>query len=383
MSRSSEFSYRASGVNRNSRAKLRQMITQNLPSREDYPYGKPLELPFGRLYRSGKNSPYYLDFEIEGVGTKTLLAELDPDGYSTIGIDGVAMVANDIARSGARTILLNDAIHIANSDRKIVRKIIAGVQAGTQLCGATLASGETGDVSEILHPSLKAETNSLPFDLIVSGLGTAWEQDVIRGNIRAGDDILGIESSGVHSNGVTLARKILLKNWRGRFDPFDTPEGFRRPLIKELLTPTRIYAKALEAVNRRFNLKAAIHVTGDGLAKFSRLAEFQADVTSERGRGTVRRKGIGFDLDNIGEMPDIFRLIFDSARELGKKVSIQEMFRTFNMGIGFAVVVAKEDSDGVLDQLDRYFPSKKIGRVTDSGWIIVSRYEGASRAFSI
>lgn len=374
--RCAQFSYAATGIDRVSRKNLRLNILQDSKTRSNYLFGKTIELPFSTIYQTGKNSNDYYDFQIEGVGSKTLLAEIDPAGYKTIGIDGVAMVANDIVRSGARVILLSDAIHIAKSKEKIVRQIISGVEAGAEMCSAALASGETGDVSEILHNPLTNSKSSLPFDLIVSGLGILNEGEIISGRVAPGDAIIGIESSGIHSNGITLARKILLKNWGGKFEPHEAPNHLETTLIKEMLRPTRIYAKAISEVCQNLKLKAALHITGDGLAKFSRLTEFGPKANSKKRSFTDN--SIGFQFDSLGKMPEIFKLIYDTARRMKKPITLQEMFRTFNMGVGFAVVVGKNDTDGALDLFNRHFPTRRIGKVTRTAGVVVLNYEGKS-----
>jgi phosphoribosylformylglycinamidine cyclo-ligase len=369
MSSRERFSYKAVGVDRNARKILRSSLTRSLGS--NFRYGDPVELPFGNVYPTYRSSARYFDFQIEGVGTKTLLAELAND-YTTIGIDGVAMVANDICRSGADTVLLSDAIHIARSERKIVRDIVKGVQKGAELCGATLASGETGDVAEILHPRIS--NRSLPFDLIVSGLGLVDRNHIVWGNVNPGDAIIGIESSGIHSNGVTLARKILLKEWGGRFDANDIPEILGKPVLKELLTPTRIYAQAISEIRNKIEIGATLHITGDGFAKFSRLTEFQKIRTNRTGPSNHSSRG--FEFDNLGDPPPIFKLILQAAKEMGKALSLKEMFRTFNMGFGFAFIVDKKSSDEALELSARHFPAKVIGHVTNRPGVVVVDYQG-------
>jgi phosphoribosylformylglycinamidine cyclo-ligase len=360
-----KFSYKAAGVDRKSREKLRHSIGANLRDQK-YRLGKILELPFQKLFQTGEGSKNYFDFQIEGVGTKTLLAELD-DNYGTIGIDGVAMVANDIARSGAQTVLLSDAIHIAKSKNDVINQLLDGVKEGARLCGAVLASGETGDVGEILHRSNKEDSPS--FDLIVSAMGMVESKSVIHGDIRPGDAILGAESSGIHSNGLTLARKILLKNWGGYYDPYDMPDGLDQPVVRELLKPTRIYAKAIPEVTKEIKIKAALHVTGDGFAKFARFAEFR------QGKKERSAKRIGFELDGLMQMPELFNLIKRTAQRIGKSLSFREMFMTFNMGVGFAVIVESKDAERALDHLNRFFPTLWIGHVTNQPGVVVKHFD--------
>jgi len=296
--------------------------------------------------------------EIEGVGTKTLLAELSGD-YTTIGIDGVAMAVNDVARSGSDPILISDAIHISKSNPQILHSILSGVRKGSKIAGCTLASGETGDVAEVLHDRI--EGGSFPFDLFVSCLGIVKKADIIRGNISPGDRIIAMESSGVHSNGLTLARKVLLRQWGGRFDHRDTPADLGRSLIEELMVPTRIYVKEMKTLRETAKIEAAVHITGDGLSKFRRLLHWQSKIG---------KSSLGLKL-KLSKKPAIFKLIMDTARASGKPISTTEMFRTFNMGYGFAIILSPKDAPPALDSLNNLCPAEDIGYVTTDGKISV------------
>jgi phosphoribosylformylglycinamidine cyclo-ligase len=322
-----------------------------------YAHGTPIKLPFSTVFpimESGGD--WFYDLQVEGVGTKTLLAELSGN-YSTIGIDAVAMVVNDVIRSGAEPLLISDAIHAAESRPAWIDEVLGGVRRGARLASCTLASGETGDVPEILHARLSGRGPSIPFDLIASCFGRASKGSLIMGNLSVGDRVIGIESSGIHSNGLTLARKVLLKKWGGLYDPWDEPSEIGKPVIDELMEPTRIYAKALASgASVASGVSAALHITGDSFGKFQRLIDWSS------GRG----KDVGFDFRLQKRTPGVFQLIYDSARALGRKISMTEMFRTFNMGYGFALVVKKSDSHDVLDALNRHFPSDEIGSVSTS-----------------
>ncbi|MDA4111450.1 MAG: AIR synthase-related protein [Thaumarchaeota archaeon] len=311
-----------------------------------------VKLPFGTLYPSPGNAQTYFDFQIEGIGTKTLLAELSGN-YSSIGIDAVAMAVNDVIRSGARPVLLTDAIHISNSDPRKVRQLVSGVRAGAKTAGSLLVSGETGDVAEILHQSI--EVDSPPFDLFVSCLGLAKEDQIIDGDVSPGDRIIGLRSSGIHSNGLTLARKVLLKKWGGKFDSWDIPGKLQRSVIEELLLPTMIYSSGLERLREDVKIKAAIHITGDGFSKFRRLSSWK------RLQGGSR---IGFTFKLDEKIPEIFRLIHRTAKLIGLPLSLKEMYKTFNMGYGFAVIVAKDDRSRTLDSLNNEFVADDIGFVS-------------------
>ena len=349
--------YAQLGIDRNFRQKSQNGIQSILQAEtRRYKSGKPIRLPFGNIFPTSKSGEDFFDFQIEGVGTKTLLAEV-AGKYDTIGIDGVAMAVNDILRSGADPLLLSDGIHIRKSEQKVLDSLISGVQKGAEISNSVLASGETGDVCEILHDPLLED--NLPFDLFVSCLGLVQKDSIVRGRLSLGDQVIGLESSGIHSNGLTLARKTLLKKWGGLYDPYDIPEVLDRPLIEELLEPTRIYSRAIAGLRKDgIEIKAAIHVTGDGLGKFSRLLDYK----------TNSRVGLRLKLSR---KPAIFQLIIDSAKKLGTPVSTIEMFRTFNMGIGFGICVSKANLSGAIDSLNKECVGENIGFVTGDGKISV------------
>jgi len=351
--------YAKVGIERKTREKSQQSI-QSLLHREAnrYQFDKPLDLPFGKVFPLPQLSDQYFDFQIEGVGTKTLLAELSRK-YDTIGIDGVAMAVNDVMRSGSDPVFLSDGIHISKSDPAVLNSILSGVEKGAQISGCSLVSGETGDVGEILHGSIA--NGSSPFDLFVSCLGILERKNAITGHISKGDVVIGLQSSGIHSNGITLARKVLLKKWGGLYDLYDQPGYLERPVIDELLEPTRIYVRAIQTLRKEeIRIRAAVHITGDGLAKFSRLLRVQR-----------RRNGdLGLRLNLFGR-PPIFDLILDAAKQKGMPIPIVEMFRTFNMGIGFAIIVSPKDSRGAIDSLNNECQAQNIGLVSSDGRISI------------
>lgn len=373
MNKQRRLTYAATGVSREMREKSRDTISSGLLSESlRYGHGNAMRLPFGFVYPAKSARNEFYDLQIEGVGTKTLVAELIGK-YDTIGIDGVAMAVNDVIRSGARPILLSDAIHIGSLDRTKVGALIKGVRKAARISECILASGETGNVSEILHQ--ETSKSSPPFDMIVSCLGTAKKAELILGEIKPGDSIIGLRSSGIHSNGFTLARKVLLKQWGGRFDPWDRPPIIRRPVVEELLEPTRIYVKPVLEAAQRVDLKAAVHVTGDGFAKFRRLLNW---------RRKLKQSGVsvGLKFEGLRRMPAIFRLIHETARSNRTPISLAEMFRTFNMGYGFAVFVSRNQTDSALDLLNRHTRAEKIGRVTGDGQITV-RTNDSERPLSL
>ncbi|MGB9713946.1 MAG: phosphoribosylformylglycinamidine cyclo-ligase [Candidatus Bathyarchaeales archaeon] len=349
------FTYSRAGVDRKLRRKSKGALTVLKRTYRFSRYGKVIRLPYGNIFPFRENC--YLDLVIEGVGTKVLVAQL-AEKYDTIGIDGVAMAVNDVIRSGARPLAVADNIHAQVSDPVLVREWMKGIVKGAEEASCVVPSGEIGDVGELI----KGLVEGKGFDMVFAAIGEVERDKVISGkDLRTDDVVIGLRSSGIHSNGISLARKILFKHWGGKYEPFDIQEGFHREIVYEVLEPTRIYVKPLLKVAEEVKVKAAVHITGDAYLKFDRLTAFS--------------KGVGFEFDNFKPQP-IFELIQKTASELGGVLTDEEMFRTFNMGWGFAIVVDKEDADRAMDVLDRTgVNAEQIGLVNDSGRITI-RYKG-------
>jgi phosphoribosylformylglycinamidine cyclo-ligase len=340
------FTYSSAGVNRRLRSKSKRALRI---LRETYGfscYGEVVNLPYGNIFPIGNG--YFLDFVIEGVGTKVLVAQLAKK-FDTIGIDGVAMAVNDVIRSGAKPLAVADNIHVQFSDLSLIRELLKGIAKGAVEAECVVPGGEIGDVAEVV----KGLVEGKGFDMVVAAIGMVSGEKIIYGrDVKAGDVILGLRSSGIHSNGISLARKVLLKRWGGKYEPYDVPEGLDREVVYEVLEPTKIYVKPLLRVREEVKVKAAVHITGDAYLKFDRLTKFS--------------RGIGFEFDNFKPQP-IFELIQRTASELGGKISDGEMFKTFNMGWGFAVIVDKKDRDKALDILEKNgAQAEPIGYVTGS-----------------
>jgi phosphoribosylformylglycinamidine cyclo-ligase len=352
---SRKFTYAKAGVNRELRAESKKALRILKETYKFSHYGGIVQLPYGNIFPVGKNR--YLDLVVEGVGTKVLVAQL-AGKYDTIGIDGVALAVNDVIRSGAKPLAIADNLHAQVSNPELVEELLKGITKGALESECVVPSGEIGDVAEVI----KGLVEGKGFDMVVATVGEVASENIIYGrDIKPGDVIVGMRSSGIHSNGITLARKILFKCWGGRYEPFDTPEGFDREIVYEVLEPMKIYVKPLLRTGEEVRVKAAVHITGDAYLKFSNLQKFS--------------RGIGFEFTNFKPQP-IFGFIQKTASELGKKITDDEMFKTFNMGWGFAIIVDKADADEAIDVLEKTgVHSEQIGYVTDSGGIRV-RYKG-------
>ena len=338
--------YKDAGVNRNLRRESKKALRILKKTYTFLKQNKIIKLPYGNILQISKN--WYLDLVIEEIGTKVLVAQL-AEKYDTIGVDGVAMAVNDVIRSGAKPLSIADNIHVQVSDPFLVKELIKGVCAGACEAECPVVGGEIGDVAEIV----KGVKEGKGFDIVVAAIGKVSKEKLILGrNMRTGDIIVGLRSSGVHSNGISLVRKILFKRWGGKYEPYAVPDGLDREVVFEVLEPTKIYVKPLLRVAEDVQVKAAVHITGDAYLKFDVLSSFS--------------KGIGFQFDNFHPQP-IFELIQKTAADLGGVLTDEEMFKTFNMGWGFAIIVDKADVDKALDVLEKVgVEAERIGRVTDS-----------------
>ena len=349
-----EMTYSKSGVDRKARAKAKDFSA----------FGRTITVgtfhtPFLNLVKSGDT--HYSALLADGVGTKVLLAQL-ADRHDTIGIDGVAMVANDAARCGLDCRFLVDIIDIHHSDKALISKIVAGIENGAKQAGCAVVGGETADV-----PTLVAGVGKNPYNLNFSLYAEADKDELILGTgLQPGDAIIGLESSGIHSNGFSLVRQVLFSEWGGYYkDPFAKVDGLDLPLVQECLTPTRIYAKTVRAFQKATGLaKAAVHITGDAYPKFDNLFAFN--------------KGVGLEFDNFEPQP-IFGVLQDTARKMGKNITDEEMLRTFNMGWGFALVVSAENAEGTIDFFaNNGLACERMGTVTPKAGRIRAKYKGRS-----
>ena len=205
------FTYDDAGVNRKQRVEAKKELKMLQETYRHSQYSGVMRLPYGNIFAIGENT--FLDMVIEGVGTKVLIAEL-AQKYDTIGIDAVAMAVNDVIRSGAKPLAIADNIHAQESKPDLVNAWLKGIIQGANESECPVTGGETGDVAEII----KGIAENAGFDMVVSSVGKVERQEIITGeDIKPGDPIIGLASSGVHSNGITLVRKILFKQWGGKY----------------------------------------------------------------------------------------------------------------------------------------------------------------------
>jgi phosphoribosylformylglycinamidine cyclo-ligase len=349
------FTYAEAGVDREKRAKSKKALSILNRTYKFSRYGEVVQLPYGNVFPIGGD--IYLDLVIEGIGTKVLVAQL-ADKYDTIGIDGVAMAVNDIIRSGAKPLAVADNIHAQVSDPALIKEWMKGIVKAAAEAECVVPSGEIGDVPEIIKSLIEGKG----FDMVFASVGEVHHEKIIFGkNLKPRDSVIGLRSSGIHSNGVSLVRKVLFKKWGGKYQSHEIPNGLDLEIVQEVLEPTRIYVKPLFNLARVCEIKAAVHITGDAYLKFNKVMAFN--------------KGIGFEFDNFKPQP-IFQLIQETAKQVKGIITDEEMFKTFNMGWGFAVVVENHMKDDAIDALERRgVKAEQIGTVTSSEKIIVN-YEG-------
>ena len=260
----------------------------------------------------------------DGVGTKLKLA-FAMDRHDTVGIDCVAMCVNDIACAGGEPLFFLDYIACGKNDPLRIASIVKGVSEGCRMAGAALIGGETAEM-----PGFYPENE---YDLAGFAVGIVDEKDMITGkDIKAGDVLIGLASSGVHSNGFSLVRKV--------FAIDEAPEGLMvydeglgKTIGEALLAPTKIYVSALRAVKEAgVRILACSHITGGG---------FYENVPRMLKNGTeaVIRK-------DSYELPYIFRLLAERG-----KIEERSMYNTYNMGIGMVAAVRESDADKALAAL--------------------------------
>lgn len=252
----------------------------------------------------------------DGVGTKLKLA-FDWDKHDTVGIDLVAMSVNDILVQGAEPLFFLDYFACGKLDVARATDVIKGIAQGCEESGCALIGGETAEM-----PGMYPEGE---YDLAGFAVGVVEKDRVINGrNIVAGDVVLGLASNGAHSNGYSLVRKILARDNPDLDAPFDGEKTLREAII----APTRLYVKPILATLQQFTIKGMAHITGGGITE---------NVPRVLPANTVAQIDA-----NAWQLPQLFQWLQQAGN-----VATQEMYRTFNCGIGMVVIVASEDADAV------------------------------------
>ena len=324
----SEDAYARAGVDQDAADEAVSRLLASLSSVRLARGSRQLELPghYASVIRIDERQGIALS--TDGVGTKLLLAE-QLGRYDTVGIDCVAMNVNDVVCVGAEPLAMLDYLAVERADPAVCEQIGAGLARGAELAGIEIPGGELAQLGELVRG----------FDLAGACFGLVALEAVIDGSaVRPGDAVIGLPSSGLHSNGYTLARRAL--------EGVELDDGrLGRPLGELLLEPTEIYVQpVLELLRSEVEVRGLAHITSGGLRNLLRL-----------------RAPVGYEIDNALPAQPLFELI----RERGQ-VPEEEMYEVFNMGCGFCCVVAAADTGPALELLRGHYPAaRRIGRASE------------------
>ena len=250
---------------------------------------------------------FALAMTTDGVGSKVLIANAISK-WDTVGIDCIAMNVNDLYAIGAEPIAFVDYLAVEKVDPERAAQIAVGLARGAEISNMTIVGGETASLPEIIRG----------FDLAGTAIGIVDKDKVVTGEkIREGDALVGVPSSGLHSNGYTLARRIIAES---KYTYFDAMPGGERSIGEELLAPTRIYPEIVELV-KKCDVHGLAHITGSGLLKLRRIS------------------GLGFEITDPLEPQPVFRFLQEQGG-----VDDEEMYRTFNMGMGFLIALDESEA---------------------------------------
>lgn len=271
---------------------------------------------------------FALAMTTDGVGSKVLIANAIQK-WDTIGIDCIAMNVNDLYAIGAEPIAFVDYLAVETVDPARAEQIALGLGRGAELSNMTIVGGETASLPEIIRG----------FDLAGTAIGVVDKEKVVTGEkIREGDVLVGVPSDGLHSNGYTLARRIVAES---KYTYFDRMPGGDKTIGEELLTPTRIYHEIVELVSK-CDVHGLAHITGSGLLKLRRITP------------------LGFEITDPMPPQPIFRFLQEQGN-----VDDAEMYRTFNMGMGFLVVLDESEAKEACRIMGQ--GSKVIGSIVKEG----------------
>ncbi len=278
---------------------------------------------FSGLYAIG-NAGYkdpVLISSTDGVGTKLMVANLC-NKHDTIGIDLVAMCVNDVVVSGAKPLFFLDYLAVSKLDLSLATDVVKGIADGCELAGCALIGGETAEMPGLYQPN--------DYDLAGFVVGMVERKKIIDGSdIRVSDKIIGLASSGLHSNGYSLVRKILFDELNLSVN--DHVKEFGCTAGEELLKPTRIYVKSVLAILRNHGINGLIHNTGGGfIDNIPRILPGNTKAVINKGSWSI---------------PPVFSYLQEKGN-----IPEKEMYRTFNMGIGMLAIAHKEEVDDILQQ---------------------------------
>jgi phosphoribosylformylglycinamidine cyclo-ligase len=282
----------------------------------------------------------------DGVGTKVIVAQM-MNRFSTIGIDCIAMNVNDVICVGAQPVAFIDYIALRHTNESLLREIVQGLVKGAQQSKMAIVGGETA----ILHDIITGEGENA-FDLAGMVMGIVMDKPILGRTIKPGDIILGVESSGLHSNGYTLARNVLLS----KYSVDDHADHLVQTVGEELLMPTRIYVSpVIEILKKKIRLHGLANITGGGLTKLPRLS-----------------LQVRYVFDNLPTPLGIFQQI-----QADGNIDNKEMYRTFNMGVGFCLIAPRASADEIISIFKKYkMLCRVVGRIEKGSGEVAARIAG-------
>ena len=329
--------YAEAGIDLRSEANVLKTINQYVKKTFEFGNVVGKEGHYANMIKFGNHG---LAMSADGVGTKLIVAQKSKK-YDSIGIDCVAMNVNDLLALGILPHAFVDYLAVSELEEEYIEQIIRGLYEGCKIAGIPLIGGELATIPELL-----AEGKNM-FDLSGTALGIVELDKAIDGSkIEEGDVVIGIASSGIHSNGFTIARKVLSVKYS-----LDEKLPWDKSLSEELLIPTRIYVQAVKELIEKCEINGLAHITGGGFKKLFRITKK------------------GFEITKLPKHHDIF----EEIKELGN-ISYHEMFSVFNMGIGFVVVLPKNEVENALQILNNHFPTYVIGKIVEESIISIPQY---------
>jgi len=282
----------------------------------------------------------------DGVGTKVLVAQL-MNRFDTVGIDCVAMNVNDIICVGARPVGFIDYVALRQPNEWLLQEIAKGLAEGARQSDMAIVGGETAVLPDVI-----AGDDENAFDLAGMVMGSVEGRPLLGNGIRPGDLVLGVESSGLHSNGYTLARKVLLSS----YSVDDNAEHLVQTVGEELLIPTRIYVRpVIEILKKKISVHGLAHITGGSFTKLPRL-----------------NNKVKYILKQLPAPTGIFKQI-----QVDGGIELKEMYRTFNMGIGFCVICPMSSVEDIIRIFAKYrFRCDTIGVIEKGSGEVVAQIGG-------
>lgn len=291
----------------------------------------PIYGHYAGLIRVGKET---IAMHTDGVGTKVLVAH-ELNKYDTVGIDCIAMNVNDIICVGAKPVGFVDYLALEHEDAQLVNELMKGLVAGAKEAETPILGGETA----IMPDLIKGEEGKTGFDLAGTAIGVVKGKPVTGERMKVGDSIVGLESSGVHSNGLTLARKALPReHWN------------------ELLAPTRIYVSPVMDILSSVDVHGMAHITGGAFSKLMRIGNYS---------------NVGFRLNDMPKPQKVFERMAKGG------INEREMYRTFNMGVGYCIICPKNDAEEVIAIAKKHrLNSQVIGSITKERRVVIKTENG-------